>query len=63
MAFKIYNKNGEYMTTIGIIKNMDLEQEKALIIFLYPEYKECTFKAIKKETMKNGRKDDRKTST
>lgn len=54
MAVKIYNKDGEYITTMGIIKeyklrNFSFEQEIALIKILYPEYKECIFKPEKKQ--------------
>jgi len=58
MAVKIYNKDGEYVTTTGILKKMSFKEEIELIKTLFPEYKDYKFKPIKKRDRRDyGRTD------
>lgn len=57
MAVKIYNKDGEYITTMGVMRKMEFNEEVELIKVLYPEYKECIFKPEKKQEVNNEKND------
>lgn len=51
MAVKIYNKDGEYITTMGIMRKMEFNEEVELIKALHPEYADCVFKKITKREL------------